>query len=103
MTLNLKTISINSDMSKEQAILYYLFIDDQLMCAWWDYLDAWEQVRNNNLAEDTKFRDKVMQTMAVVEYWEDILDQLKKLISYQDIEDYIRQHPEIKKSYLFMR
>ena len=103
MTLNLKTISINSDMSKEQAILYYLFIDDQLMCAWWDYLDAWEQVRDNNLAEDTKFRDKVMQTMAVVEYWEDILDQLKKLISYQDIEDYIRQHPEIKKSYLFMR
>ena len=99
----LQNININSNMTKEQAILYYLFIDDQLMCAWWDYLDAWEKVKDNNVSENTKFREKVMQTMAVVEYWENILDQLKKLISYEDIEDYIREHPQIKKSYIFMR
>ena len=99
----LQNININSNMTKEQAILYYLFIDDQLMCAWWDYLDAWEKVKDNNISENTKFREKVMQTMAVVEYWENILDQLKKLISYEDIEDYIREHPHIKKTYIFMR
>jgi|TARA_B100000073_G_scaffold344239_1_gene350636 hypothetical protein len=101
--MKLESQTINKNMSKEQAILYYLFIDEQLLCAWWDYLDAWEHVKDNNIAEGTEFREKVMQTMSVVEYWEDILDQLKKLISYQDIEDYIREHPEIKKSYLFMR
>ena len=101
--MKLENQIINKNMSKEQAILYYLFIDEQLLCAWWDYLDAWEHVKDNNIAEATEFREKVMQTMAVVEYWEDILDQLKKIIFYQDIEDYIREHPEIKKSYLFMR
>ena len=38
-----------------------------------------------------------------VEYWEKILDQLKKKISYADIEDYIRENPHITKSYLFVR
>lgn len=101
--MKLENKPISKNMSKEQAILYYLFIDDQLMCAWWDYLDAWEKVKDNNLTEDIKFTEKVMQTMTVVDYWEHILDQLKEIVSYQDIEDYIREHPEIKKSYLFMR
>lgn len=95
--------SLNSEITKEQAILYYLFIDEQLLCAWWDYLDAWDKIKEDQLSESTEFREKVMETMSVVEYWEDILDQLKKIVSYQDIEDYIREHPEIKKSYLFMR
>ena len=43
------------------------------------------------------------QTMQAVEYWESIIDQLKKIISYEDIEDYIKKNPQIKKSYLFVR
>ena len=94
---------INKKLSKEQAILYYLFIDEQLMCAWWDYLDVWDEVKDSNLAESTEFREKMMQTMAAVEYWEEILDQLKKIISYEDIEKYVTENPHIKKSYLFAR
>ena len=101
--MKLEPQSINKNMTKEQAIVYYLFIDDQLMCAWWDYLDAWEEVKECNLAESSEFRTKVMETMSVVEYWEDILDELKKIVTYQDIEDYVSEHPEIKKSYLFVR
>lgn len=101
--MNLENVSIDLSMSKEQAILYYLFIDEQLLCAWWDYLDIWEKIKEEELSESSEFREKVMQTMEVVEYWENILDQLKQIISYRDIEDYIREHPEIKKSYLFMR
>tara|TARA_Y100000004_G_scaffold178331_1_gene220810 strand:- start:380 stop:685 length:306 start_codon:yes stop_codon:yes gene_type:complete len=94
---------INQNLSKEQAVLYYLFIDDQLMCAWWDYLEIWEEVRDSNLAESTEYREKVMQTMSAVEYWEEILDQLKKIITYEDIEDYISANPNVTKSYLFSR
>ena len=101
--MNLENVSIDLSMSKEQAILYYLFIDEQLLCAWWDYLDICEKIKEEELSESSEFREKVMQTMEVVEYWENILDQLKQIISYRDIEDYIREHPEIKKSYLFMR
>jgi len=101
--MELRNIDIDNNMSKNQAVLYYLFVDEQLLCAWWDYLDAWDKIKEEELSESTEFREKVMQTMKVVEYWENILDQLKKIITYQDIEDYIREHPEIKKSYLFMR
>ena len=97
-----KTI-VNKQMTKEQAILYYLFIDDQLLCAWWDYLEIWEEVKDSNLSESTEYREKVMQTMSAVEYWEEILDQLKKIISYEDIEDYISNNPNVTKSYLFSR
>ena len=90
-------------MGKEQAILYYLFIDDQLLCAWWDYLDIWHEIKEEQVAESSEFRDKMVQTMSAVEYWEDILDQLKKIVSYQDIEDYIRENPGVTKSYLFVR
>jgi hypothetical protein len=90
-------------MSKEAMILYYLFIDEQLLCAWWDYLDVWHDTKEAKIAESSEFREKIMQTMDIVEYWEQILDELKKYISYQDIENYIKEHPDIKKSYLFVR
>ena len=90
-------------MTKEQAILYYLFVDDQLTCAWWDYLEEWEHYKHVNLENNTDFQEVQLETMKAVEYWEDILDQLKKMVSYEEIEDYIKEHPEIKKSYLFVR
>jgi len=101
--MNLSKPLIDSNMNKEQAILYYLFIDDQLLCAWWDYLDVWHEIKEEQVAESSEFRDKMMQTMSAVEYWEDILDQLKKIITYEDIENYIRENPNVTKSYLFVR
>ena len=101
--MDLEKPVINQNLTKEQAILYYLFIDDQLLCAWWDYLEVWEEVRDSNLAESTEYREKDMQTMSAVEYWEEILDQLKRIITYEDIEDYISANPSVTKSYLFSR
>ena len=101
--MDLKKPVISQQLSKEQAILYYLFVDEQLLCAWWDYLEIWDDVKENKLAESTEFRNKMTQTMQAVEYWESIIDQLKKIISYEDIEDYVKKNPQIKKSYLFVR
>jgi hypothetical protein len=101
--MNLNKPIINKSLSKEQAILYYLFIDEQLLCAWWDYLEIWDDIKQEQEAESNEYREKIMQTMSVVEYWESILDQLKKIITYEDIEDYIRDNPSVTKSYLFMR
>jgi hypothetical protein len=89
--------------TKEGMILYYLFIDEQLLCAWWDYLEIWDCMKEPQSAESSEYREKILQTMNVVEYWEEILDELKKHITYEDIEDYIRDNPNVKKSYLFMR
>ena len=99
-----KTI-INQNLTKEQAILYYLFVDDQLLCAWWDYLEYWDDYRKitDDIHKDPEFVKKINKTMEAVEYWEDILDQLKNIITYEDIESYIASNPDIKKNYLFIR
>ena len=99
----LDQIKLNPDLSKEQAILYYLFIDEQLLCAWWDYLEIWDHLKEDEIAESSEFRKKMKETMSAVDYWEGILSQLKKIVTYQDIEDYVQENPHIKKSYLFMR
>ena len=101
--MKLPKTKINFKMTKEEAILYYLFIDDQLTCAWWDYLEEWQEFKQLAPETNSEFQKIQMQTIKAVEYWEDILDQLKRIVSYQEIEDYIKEHPEIKKSYLFIR
>jgi len=101
--MKLPKTKINKQMTKEQAILYYLFVDDQLTCAWWDYLEEWQDFKELSPETNAEFQKIQLETIKAVEYWEDILDQLKKLVSYEDIEDYIKDHPEIKKSYLFVR
>lgn len=101
----MEKIIINKNMTKEQAILYYLFIDDQLLCAWWDYLEYWEEFKHtrDDLQNDPEFANKMNETMEAVEYWEDILDQLKTIITFEDIENYISLNPHIQKSFLFVR
>ena len=100
-----KKINIDpSAMTKEGMILYYLFVDEQLLCAWWDYLDYWHEEREyEDYENDPELRKKMEETMEVVEYWEDILDQLKIHITYVDIEDYLLDNPHVKKSFLFIR
>jgi len=103
--MTLQKTTIDPNMSKEAMILYYLFIDEQLLCAWWDYLDAWhlEKELDELWHQNEELRKKMRQTMESVEYWEDILDQLKKHITYEEIEDYLRENPQVKKSFLFIR
>jgi len=100
----LNQIEINQDLSKEQAIMYYLFVDEQLLCAWWDYLDCWNYKDSQLDFKNTpELESKMNEIIKVVNYWESILDQLKCIITYEDIENYVRDNPHITKSYLFAR
>ena len=101
--MNTTITKINPDLTKEQMIHYYLFVDEQLLCAWWDYLDYWNSIKENTPTEETELRAKMDETMEAVDYWEGILDQLKKKITYAEIEEYVLANPQIKKNFLFMR
>ena len=103
--MSLEPPKIDPNMTMEQAILYYLFIDDQLLCAWWDYLDYWNDYKliDDTAYDDPEFVKKQRAIMDVVDYWEAILDQLKLIVSYQDIEDYLRENPHVARNYLFVK
>ena len=93
--MELNSVEINPNMTKEQAILYYLFVDEQLLCAWWDYLDCWNYVDKELQEKQNKpeFQKRMDDMLEFVEYWEKVQDQLKKKISYQDIEEYVAKNP----------
>ena len=76
--MSFKSPKIDLNMTKEQAILYYLFIDNQLLCAWWDYLDYWNDYKliEDTVHDDPDFIKKQRAIMDAVDYWEAILDQL---------------------------
>jgi hypothetical protein len=99
----LKNIKISQEMTKSQMSHYYLFIDEQLLCAWWDYLDYWNEFDSDALVKNPIAKEKMEEIMMAVEYWEGILDQLKEKITFQDIEDYLTLNPHIKKNFLFIR
>jgi len=103
--MEMNNIKINPAMTKEQAILYYLFVDEQLLCAWLDYLDCWNYIDHELKEKEDKpeFQKKMEDMIIYVEYWENIIDQLKKKITHQDIEDYVRDNPHVTKPYLFVR
>lgn len=103
--MTIQKIKINpGKMTKEGMILYYLFVDEQLLCAWWDYLDYWHEERLYEEYEtDGELKEKMKETIDYVDYWEDILDQLKEYITFADIEEYLAENPHVKKSYLFIR
>ena len=54
--MKLPKTKINKQMSKEQAILYYLFVDDQLTCAWWDYLEEWQDFKELAPEKNSEFQ-----------------------------------------------
>ena len=102
--MQLSQIQISENLSKEQAIMYYLFVDEQLLCAWWDYLDFWNYKDSQiDFENKPEFKKKMDEIMEVVNYWESILDQLKCVVTYQDIEEYVTNNPHVTKSYLFVR
>tara|TARA_B100000287_G_scaffold409395_1_gene436704 strand:+ start:419 stop:727 length:309 start_codon:yes stop_codon:yes gene_type:complete len=102
--MQLSQIQISENLSKEQAIMYYLFVDEQLLCAWWDYLDCWNYKDSQlDFENSPELKKKMDEIMKVVNYWECILDQLKCVITYQDIEEYVTNNPHVTKSYLFVR
>lgn len=103
--MKINPTKIDKNMTTEQAILYYLFVDEQLICAWWDYLEYWNeyQLVKDTVYEDSEFVNKQKEVMQAVDYWESILDQLKEIVTFDDIEDYLNENPEIRKNYLFIK
>ena len=61
--MNIPKTEINKQMTKEQAILYYLFVDDQLTCAWWDYLEEWEEHRQLSPENNSSFQRVQLEDM----------------------------------------
>jgi len=93
---------INPEWSKKQKILYFLWLDDQVMTYWSKYLDLKHSFPDGSFwsKEDMKSLD---DCLIAIEYFEKFQQEISDEYSYKEIDDFVRSNPSICKSFTFFR
>jgi len=93
---------INADWSKQQKMLYFLWLDDQVMTYWSLYLDMKCDLPTHDFwtKEDMEKLDGYLQT---IEYFERYQGELILEYTYEEIDEFVRSNPDICKNFTFFR
>ena len=93
---------INPDWSKKQKILYFLWLDDQVMTYWSLYLDMKCLLPSDESwsPEDIK---KLNDYLQIIEYFEKYQSEVVAEYTYGEIDQFIKDNPDICKNFTFFR
>ena len=93
---------INPDWSKKQKILYFLWLDDQVMTYWSLYLDMKCGLPMHDFwtEEDMEKLDGYLQT---IEYFESYQSELILEYTYEEIDEFVKNNLNMCKSFTFFR
>ena len=93
---------INPNWSKSQTIIYFLWLDDQVMAYWSLYLDMKCQLPFGDFwtAPDTKTLSGYLQ---IIEHFEGYQKEILEIYTYHDIDQFIKDNPDICKNFNFFR
>jgi len=82
--------------SMEEKIVYFLWLDDQVMELWAEYLTM--KCQANNLTPiDLSLNDKMNDKIELIEYFEMYLDAIRLHITYNQIDEWVTLHDHSKK------
>ena len=70
--------------SKSDKIVYFLWLDDQVMEIWSEYLNM-KCFFSNNTQEDKTLQEKMNKKLTLVDHFELYLDALRLHITYEEI------------------
>lgn len=73
--------------SKSAKIVYFLWLDDQVMELWSEYLNM-KCFFGDNTEEDAKHIQKMDKKLMLVDYFEMYLDALRLHITYDEIDSW---------------
>ena len=91
---------MNNKYTKKQKILYFLWLDDQVMMYWAQYVELkFEHGENVDPPEHVKV--KLSELLETIDHFETHQDILKKEITYADVDKFVRAHPQLCKKYLY--
>ena len=93
---------INPNWSKQQKILYFLWLDEQVMSYWSLYLDLKMSLPDDQFwaKEDIK---RLNSYLELIEYFETYQKEITQQFNYNQIDQFVKEHPEICKSFSFFR
>ena len=86
--------------TKEQKIVYFLWLDDQIMMYWAQYVELKFQY-GEEFEPPQHISVRLSDLLATIDYFEAHQDVLKKDISYADVDSFVRTHPQLCKKYLY--
>jgi len=93
---------INPEWSKQQKILYFLWLDDQVMTYWSLYLDMKCDLPIHDFwtKEDMEKLDGYLQ---IIEHFEKYQGELILEHTYEEIDEFVRCNPDLCKNFSFFR
>ena len=93
---------INPSWTKKQKILYFLWLDEQVMTYWSLYLDLKMTLPDDQFWPDEEIK-KLNTYLELIEYFETYQKEITKQFNYDQIDEFVKQHPNICKSFNFFR
>ena len=82
--------------SKEAKIVYFLWLDDQIMELWSDYLTL-SALTGYDPSNDEYLQRKILSKLALIDYFEMYLEALRMHIDYNEIDSWIVENNYTKK------
>ena len=91
---------IDPELSKTQKMIYFLWLDEQIMNYWSLYLDM-----KCSLPENALWTNKDMVALGdyleVIEYFEKYQQEITNEFSYEEIDEFVRNNPHLCEKYKF--
>ena len=91
---------MNNKYTKKQKILYFLWLDDQVMMYWAQYVELkFQYGKEVEPPDDIKIR--LAELLNTIDHFETHQDVLKKELSYAEVDKFVRANPQLCKKYLY--
>ena len=93
---------INPNWTKTQKLLYFLWLDDQVMTYWSRYLD----LKHNEPEDDywsKEYIKKLDDCLIAVDYFETYQKEISDEYPYEEIDKFVRENPDMCKNFAFFR
>ena len=93
---------INPNWTKEQKMLYFLWLDEQVMNYWSLYLDLKMSLSDDDFWSHEDI-EKLNTYLELIEYFEEYQKEITSQYTYDEIDNFVKDNPKICDSFTFFR
>ena len=93
---------VSPKWTKKQKILYFLWLDEQIMFFWGLYLDKKYELPDDDFWSEEE-KEELDEYLKTIEYFEDHQSELVDEYSYEEIDEFIKRNPVLCKNFTFFR
>ena len=93
---------LNPNWTKQQKMIYFLWLDEQVMHYWSLYLDLKMSLPDDDIWSKEDI-EKLSSYLELIEYFEEYQKEITSEYSYNEIDTFVRSNPKICDSFTFFR